>query len=205
MLALVWNAIHLRIRTRAGAGIEVFAPLLERLARELLVADDSRNERLTEAALALAERAIAIMRETGVSPVGESRVLETLAEAQLASGQHDTALATVEKAISAGRRTGTRVNEAQCHLTRAQILLGRDGPGAKDAILAALESGEALLMETGARNLQPFVHLERAEIARLEQDLPTRERELRAALKLFGEMRAPIRVREVEALLANLR
>ncbi len=95
--------------------------------------------------------------------------------------------------------------EARAQLALARVLLRREGTRAAAAIRRALDRGEALLAETGAKNLQPFIHLERAELARLENDPRTRERELRTALGLFDEMEAPIRVREVEALLADSR
>ena len=193
---------------------------LDRCRRSLELAEraGSSNERLNaqerlakmltrvgpaQEALLLAERAVAIVRE--VSRVSEARVLGTLAEAQLGAGQLDAARATAEEAISAGRRIGTRVHEAGAHLALAQVLLRQEGTGAADAIRRALDRGEALHAETGAKNLQPFIHLERAELARLENDPRARELELRTALGLFGEMEAPIRVREVEALLADFR
>ena len=46
-------------------------------------------------------------------------------------------------------------------------------------------------------------HLERAELVRITGDHEARDHELRAALRLFREMKAPIRVRQVEKLLAG--
>jgi hypothetical protein len=43
----------------------------------------------------------------------------------------------------------------------------------------------------------PFLHVERAELARLRGDEATRERELREAHRLFTEMGAPIRAEQV--------
>ena len=156
-------------------------------------------------ALSLAEGAASISRETGVYRVSEARVLKTLAEARLATDQLDAARATAEEAVSAGQRIGTRIYEAEAQLVLARVLLRSDGKAGADGIRSALAGAEVIHAESGAKNLQPFVHLERAELARLENDPGTRERELRTALELFGEMEAPIRVREVEALLADSR
>ena len=47
-----------------------------------------------------------------------------------------------------------------------------------------------MIDETGARGYQPFVHEERAELARAQGDETTRERELREAHRLYTEMAA---------------
>ena len=188
----------LEIAERSGSSVErLYAH--ERLARMLTRAGPAQE------ALSLAERAATIVRDAGMVRAWEARVLTTLAEAQLAAGQLDDARATAEEATSAGRRIGTRIYEAEAQLALARVLLRRGGAGTAHAIRSALDRGEALSAETGAKNLQPFIHLERAELARLDNDSRTRERELYAALGLFGEMEAPIRVREVEALLADSR
>jgi hypothetical protein len=48
-----------------------------------------------------------------------------------------------------------------------------------------------------AKSYEPFLHVERAELARLVGDEATRERELREAHRLFTEIGAPIRAAEV--------
>jgi hypothetical protein len=50
---------------------------------------------------------------------------------------------------------------------------------------------------SGAKSYEPFVHVERAELARLIGDEATRERELREAHRRFTESGAPIRAAEV--------
>lgn len=85
----------------------------------------------------------------------------------------------------------------------ARVLLRQEGVAAAAAIRAALDRAEALIRETGAKNYQPFIHLERAELARLEGDADARVRELRAAHRLFVAMGAPIRVEQVERELAG--
>jgi hypothetical protein len=50
---------------------------------------------------------------------------------------------------------------------------------------------------SGAKSYEPFLHVERAELARLTGDEAARERELREAHRLFTEIGAPIRAAEV--------
>ena len=71
---------------------------------------------------------------------------------------------------------------------------GQEGTVAGTAIRAALDRAEALIRETGAKNYQAFIHLERARLARLEGNTETRVRELREAHRLFVAMGAPIRI-----------
>jgi hypothetical protein len=56
---------------------------------------------------------------------------------------------------------------------------------------------------SGAKSYEPFLHVERAELARLTGDDTVRERELRKAHSLFLEIGAPIRAEEVAKELAG--
>jgi hypothetical protein len=49
----------------------------------------------------------------------------------------------------------------------------------------------------GAKSYEPFLHVERAELAQLNGDNTTRRRELREAHRLFLDIGAPIRAAEV--------
>jgi hypothetical protein len=51
--------------------------------------------------------------------------------------------------------------------------------------------------KAGAKSYEPFLHVERAEVARLCGDEAAHERELREAHRLFTEIGAPIRAAEV--------
>ncbi len=51
--------------------------------------------------------------------------------------------------------------------------------------------------KTGAKSYEPFLHVERAELARLNGDDTACQRELREAHRLFTEIGAPIRAAEV--------
>jgi hypothetical protein len=54
-----------------------------------------------------------------------------------------------------------------------------------------------LIEMSGATTHEPFLHVERAELARLNGDDTARQLELREAHRLFLEIGAPIRAAEV--------
>ena len=66
----------------------------------------------------------------------------------------------------------------------------RCGATAAAAIEAALQESERLIAASGARSLEPTLHEERARLAGVLGDAAGRERERRAALRLYTEMGA---------------
>ena len=70
-------------------------------------------------------------------------------------------------------------------------------------IETSLSDALATAKETGQRCHEPFIHEERAELARLQGDAATRERELREAVRLFKEMEATPNVTRLEKLLVK--
>ena len=56
---------------------------------------------------------------------------------------------------------------------------------------------------SGAKSYEPFLHRERAELARLSGDEATRQQELREAQRLFTEIGAPLRAAQVAKELAQ--
>jgi adenylate cyclase len=151
----------------------------------------------------LLEGVLRVGRQRRIGLGHESEYLARLAEAYLGAGRLSEARSTAEDAVAIGRRIGAVAQEADAHLALARVLLVQEGAAAEAKIREALSCAQALYKKSGARNRQAFVHLEHAELARREGDAGTRERELRAALELFRVMKAPIRVREVEELLAR--
>jgi hypothetical protein len=71
------------------------------------------------------------------------------------------------------------------------------GVEATREIEATLGETDAWLEMSGAKSYEPFLHVERAELARLSGDEAAREQELREAYRLFTEIGAPIRAAEV--------
>jgi len=87
--------------------------------------------------------------------------------------------------------------EFSAQLTRVRALREVRGPRATREIEAAIAEADAWLEMSGAKSYEPFLHVERAELARITGDEATRQRELREAHRLFTEIGAPIRVAEV--------
>jgi hypothetical protein len=84
-------------------------------------------------------------------------------------------------------RLGTRLWEFSALLTKTHALRKLYGIDARKEIEAAIAEADTWLETTGAKSYAPFLHLERAELARLTGDEDTRERELREAHRLFTE------------------
>jgi hypothetical protein len=95
------------------------------------------------------------------------------------------------------RRLGSRLYEFSALLTRTRALRETQGRQAATEIEATLAEADAWLEMSGAKSYQPFLHVERAELAHLIGDEAARQRELRDAHRLFTEMGAPIRPAEV--------
>jgi hypothetical protein len=106
------------------------------------------------------------------------------------------------EAIAVGRQLGTRLWEFSALLTRIRALRETRGIQARTEIEAALVEADAWLEMSGAKSYEPFLHVERAQLARLASDEALRERELREAHRLFTQIGAPIRAAEVAKELA---
>ena len=133
------------------------------------------------------EYSLAVARERGVALDNEAHLLAWLADACRVAGDLARARAAADDAIAAGRRTGARAGEIYAHWALARVLLEQDGAGAARAIGGALDAAESLADEIGARNFRPLLLLERAALARLENDSETRGQLLREAQRLFDE------------------
>jgi hypothetical protein len=147
-------------------------------------------------ALAVLGTALTIGRERRISVV-ESGVLATMAAAHLGLGDRARALALAEEAIAVCRQRGTRLWEFSALLTRIRGRRETQGLQATREIEAALAEADAWLEMSGAKSYEPFLHVERAELARVSGDEASRERELREAHRLFTQIGAPLRAAEV--------
>ena len=127
----------------------------------------------------------------------EGGVLAVMAAAHLGLGDRARALTLAEEAIATNRRRGTRLWEFSAQLTWMRALREIQGIEATREIEAALAEADAWLEMSGAKSYEPFLHVERAALARLTGDEATRRRELREAHRLFLEIGAPIRAAEV--------
>jgi tetratricopeptide (TPR) repeat protein len=180
----------LEIAERIGRALSVvFARAA--LGAALLASGDSSE------AVPLLEAATALARERRVGLDYEARFLAWLADAYLAAGDPARARATATEATEIGRQRGTRLFECYAQLALARALRVTDGASARPAIEAAFARAQALIDETGGRSLQPFLHIERAELLALCGDAAARQRELREAQRLFTAMGATARAERV--------
>jgi class 3 adenylate cyclase/tetratricopeptide (TPR) repeat protein len=147
-------------------------------------------------ALEVLSTALTIGRERRLRVI-EGGVLATMAAAQLGLGDCARALTLAEEAICFTRRLGPRIWEFSALLTRIRALRESRGVQATREIEAALSEADAWIEMSGAKSYEPFLHVERAELARLNGDEVTRQRELCEAHRLFLEIGAPIRAAEV--------
>jgi hypothetical protein len=129
--------------------------------------------------------------------VSEGGVLAAMAAAHLGLADYAKTLALTAEAISVCRVRGSRLWEFSALLTQSCTLRELHGAQATKEIEAALTEAAAWLEMSGAKSYEPFLHVERAELARLIGDDTARERELREAHRLFVEIGAPIRAAEV--------
>src|SRR5207249_264436 len=104
--------------------------------------------------------------------LNEGGVLAAMAAAHLGLGDREKALALSEEAIAVSRRRGTRLREFWALLTRIRALRESRGVQAMREIEGALAEADAWLEMSGAKSYEPFLHVERAELARLSGDEP---------------------------------
>jgi adenylate cyclase len=138
-------------------------------------------------AVAAHEQALALIRERRTGLALEGTILASLAEAHLGAGDLGRARAHAEEAVAVCRRRHTRAREAVALLARARVGIA-DGPSSsadRDLIDAV-----AAIDETGARLYTPFVHVERARLARRLGDEAACADELGEAKRLFLAMGA---------------
>jgi tetratricopeptide (TPR) repeat protein len=154
------------------------------------------------AALEVLGRALTIATERRLL-FQEGGVVVSMAAAHLGLGDRARALTLAEEAIAVCRRRGSRFWEFSAQLTRIRALRETLGLQATKEIEAALAEADAWLEMSGAKSYEPFLHVERAELARLTGDEANCQRELREAHRLFLEIGAPIRAEQVAKELAG--
>jgi tetratricopeptide (TPR) repeat protein len=156
-----------------------------------------------EEAASCVERALEIAREDEAAVLEEPLFLGRLAEAYAGLGDGERARDTIERAIVLARERLLSHNEALAQIIRSRVLRRTAGLEAAEEIESALTEAERLVSSIGMGGHRPFIHVERAELARMRGDAAARERELREALRLYTEMGATRRVeqltRELEA------
>ncbi len=136
--------------------------------------------------------ALDLMRAGGVGVFIEPFALAELAEAHLEAGDFPGARIAVEHGFAALR--GASGARARLELARARLLRA---DGDTVAAEAALDRARVAAEATGARVYVPFVHVERAELARLRGDDAACRHERCEAQRLFAEIGAPARAEQM--------
>jgi class 3 adenylate cyclase/tetratricopeptide (TPR) repeat protein len=148
-------------------------------------------------AVTVLERARTIVQESHTGLEYEPSIASFLASAYVDSGDMGRALRSAEEAVTLVRQRRLRHLEPWAHLALGYVLLRARGLESRNAIEAALGDALRSSREIGMKMSEPFIVLERAELARLSGDETTCQRELREAHRLFLEMGAPVRAAEV--------
>jgi len=137
---------------------------------------------------------IARARHLGVY---EGLALATMARVHVGLGDPAAGREVAEEALALCRKLGTHIWDIHAQLARLRALRELGGSGARSEIEAALTEAADWIETTGGTSFVPFLHVERAELARLSGDEAGRERELREAHRLFTAMGTPIRAAQV--------
>jgi tetratricopeptide (TPR) repeat protein len=120
----------------------------------------------------------------------DSGILGTVALAYFGLGDQERARQAAEEGVALARRIGSGGFELMARLALARILRGTEGAKAIERVEGVLAAALAFCETSGTKGYEPLVRLERAELARLGGDEATRQRELRAAHRLFTEIGA---------------
>jgi class 3 adenylate cyclase/tetratricopeptide (TPR) repeat protein len=141
-------------------------------------------------AQAAAERALEMVREAHTGLQYEPLILSVIADAKLGTGEYAGALEAAEEGVESAQDSKTRVHELHARLSLARAVRASEGAAARDRIADLLAATMDLALECGADSHVPQVHVELAELSRLDGDEQAYERELREARRLFEQIGA---------------
>jgi tetratricopeptide (TPR) repeat protein len=127
----------------------------------------------------------AIVRDRRTQVAMLPEVLALLAEAHLALGERNEAVATAREGIELARAGGCYYYEAQAQLVLAAALLATDGVVPRAEIESALERAEQLVESIAARSLSPRILEQRGRLAAACGDAAAAKRALEEALDLY--------------------
>jgi class 3 adenylate cyclase len=150
-----------------------------------------------------AREALTLARESRTGLDWDARIFAALAEAELGADELERARDAAMEAVQTAERRATPIWEIFARLTLARVLVAADAISAAEAAGSHLAQALVLIEQTGAKTLEPFVCVERANLARLCGDERAHERELRRAVRLFLEIGAPIRAEQLAKDLAS--
>ena len=141
-------------------------------------------------AIAALQKMRGIAREARSSLEWECPALAYLAEAYRGLDDRERAIKAARESVALAEQFRLKVFETHAHYYLARVLLHFEGADARAEVESELSRLETLVDWMGARSWQPFVHEERARLARVLKDEATCELELREAHRLFVEMDA---------------
>jgi len=145
------------------------------------------NEQPSEA-LEAVDRARTVVGARETMAFVEPFHLTVLARTYLALRDFAHAGDLLDQALVTAR--GRPTIEVMALVAHAQLLRATDGLRASDRIEASLHRATALIEAMDARGLAPFVHVERAELARLRQDEAAWRHEVEEAHRQFSAIGA---------------
>jgi class 3 adenylate cyclase/tetratricopeptide (TPR) repeat protein len=172
----------MKILEAMGSPHEAVFSYLELGAAECLAGQCSR-------AVENLERAYVLARGRQI-PISEAEVLSQLTHAYLGLGETSWALSLARRAVDVAQRRALRLFECDAQLALARALRHVLGIEEISAIEQALEIAEKRARESGARAIEPFVHIERAAFARVLGHTSMRQQELERARDLFAAIGA---------------
>jgi hypothetical protein len=164
-----------------------------RLGRQLVLDGNAR------AAVEAIEHALSCCNDGNRSV--EPWLRQALAQAWLAAGDTARARAIAEETLTRCLEIGSRPVAIEAAVTLSATLRAETGLAGAPRIDEVLGIADRLIAETGARNLTPFVLMERAALAALRGDAAQETTHLRRAHEQFERMGATGRARETAAVL----
>jgi class 3 adenylate cyclase len=133
----------------------------------------------------------------------EPDTLSRMAEASVGLGDLGRGCETADRALALACQRRLPLAEIVARLSWARVRLATEGAAAAPVIEACLADAAALVNLTEARVHEPFIHVERAALARLEGDQVGWQRELAQARRLFEGMGATVRAEQVVREMAS--
>ncbi len=120
----------------------------------------------------------------------KTEMLGALAETLVETGDGVAALARAREAVALSEQHGLRAALISNRIALVRALLRTERMAGKEEIEASLEQARTLIADSGAVAYAPAVHVEAANLARLDGNDTAYDREVREAHRLLSEMGA---------------
>jgi class 3 adenylate cyclase/tetratricopeptide (TPR) repeat protein len=143
-----------------------------------------------EQAIEALERALEMSRKHRTAVEGRGWAHFWLGESYLGLGEPDWGIGLVRQGLETTRAQGQPLTEAFGQVILARLLIASSGSSAASEVEEELAKAMKVARAGGYRSLEPMIHVELAELARVSGDRSTQESELREAHDLFAEIGA---------------